>query len=148
MRWARNRCGARIHSAALDYHFSVVPCEFHRALPPRTASLRARYASTCHCSGFFGSLSSGSTLRCRSSAPFFSQGFSGFEGGVPSEKLVRPVVIEDFLDLGQAASTMIPALLAVLASFRSLFRSGAALQAEVFALRHLNGSGFSGDPVT
>ncbi len=31
---------------------------------------------------------------------------------------------------------MIPALLAVLASFRSLFRSRAALQAEVFALRH------------
>ena len=31
---------------------------------------------------------------------------------------------------------MIPALLAVLASFRSVFRSRAALQAEVFALRH------------
>ena len=55
---------------------------------------------------------------------------------MPSEKLVRPVVIEDLLDLGQAASTMIPALLAVLALFRSLFRSRAALQAEVFALRH------------
>ena len=55
---------------------------------------------------------------------------------MPSEKLVRPVVIEDYPDLSQAASTMIPALLAVLASFRSLFRSRAALQAEVFALRH------------
>ena len=55
---------------------------------------------------------------------------------VPSEKLVRPVVIEGFPDLAQAASTMIPALLAVLASFRSLFRSRAALQAELFALRH------------
>ncbi len=55
---------------------------------------------------------------------------------VPSEKLVRPVVIEDFPDLGQAASTMTPALLAVLASFQSLVRSRAALQAEVFALRH------------
>lgn len=53
-----------------------------------------------------------------------------------SEKLVRPVVIEDYPDLSQAALTMIPALLAVLASFRSLFRSRAALQAEVFALRH------------
>ena len=42
--------------------------------------------------------------------------------GVPSEKLVRPVIIEDFPDLAQAASAMIPALLAVLASFRSLFR--------------------------
>ncbi len=55
---------------------------------------------------------------------------------VPSEKLVRLVVIEDYPDLSQAVSTMIPALLAVLASFRSLFRSRAALQAEVFALRH------------
>ncbi len=55
---------------------------------------------------------------------------------MPSEKLVRPVVIEDFPDLGQADSAMIPALLAVLASFRSLFRSRAALQAELFALRH------------
>ena len=55
---------------------------------------------------------------------------------VPSVNLVRPVVIEDFLDLAQAAPTMIPALLAVLASFRSMFRRRAALQAEVFALRH------------
>jgi putative transposase len=38
--------------------------------------------------------------------------------------------------LAQAAPTMIPALLAILASFRSVFRSRAALQAEVFALRH------------
>ncbi len=55
---------------------------------------------------------------------------------MPSEKLVRPVVIEDFPDLAQAASTMIPGLLAVLAWFRSLFRGRAALQAVVFALRH------------
>ncbi len=55
---------------------------------------------------------------------------------VPSEKLVRPVIIEDYPDLAQAASTMIPALLAVLASFGSLFRSRAALQAELIALRH------------
>ncbi len=53
-----------------------------------------------------------------------------------SKNLIRPVVIEDFPDRGQAASTMIAALLAVLASFRSLFRSRAALQAEPFALRH------------
>ncbi len=55
---------------------------------------------------------------------------------MPSENLLRPVVIEDSPELGQAASTMIPALLAVLTSLRSLFRSRAALQAEVFALRH------------
>jgi hypothetical protein len=56
--------------------------------------------------------------------------------GVPSENLVCPVIIERSRDLGQAGSAMIPALLAVLASFGSLFRSRAALQAEVFALRH------------
>ncbi len=55
---------------------------------------------------------------------------------MPTKNLIRPVVIEDFPDLAQAASTMIPALLAVLASFRSLFRGRAALQAELFALRH------------
>ncbi len=55
---------------------------------------------------------------------------------MPSEKLVRPVVIEDFPDLGPAASTTILALLAVLASLRSPFRGRAALQAELFALRH------------
>ncbi len=55
---------------------------------------------------------------------------------MPSEKLVRPVVIEDFPDLGPAAPTMIPAHLAVLAPFRSLFRGRAALQAELIALRH------------
>ncbi len=55
---------------------------------------------------------------------------------MPSEKLVRPVVVEDIPDLGQAASTMLPVLLAVLASFRSPFRGRAALQAELFALRH------------
>ena len=55
---------------------------------------------------------------------------------MPSEKLVRPVIIEDYSDLPQAASTMIPALLAVLGSFRSLSRSRAALQSELFALRH------------
>ncbi len=55
---------------------------------------------------------------------------------MPSKNLIRPVVSEDFPDLAQAASTMIPALLAVLASFRSLFRGRAALQVELFALRH------------
>ena len=55
---------------------------------------------------------------------------------MPSEKQVWPVIIEDFPDLAQAASTMISALMAVLASFRSLFRSKASLQGEVFALRH------------
>ncbi len=38
-------------------------------------------------------------------------------------------VIEGFPELGQAASTMIPALLAVLASFRCLFRGRAAPRA-------------------
>ncbi len=55
---------------------------------------------------------------------------------VPSERLLRPVVIEDYPDRGQAASTMTPALLAVLAAVRFLFRGWAALQAERFALRH------------
>ena len=50
----------------------------------------------------------------------------GKRARVPSENLVRSVVIEDFPDLDQAASTMIPALLAVFASFRSLFRSRVA----------------------
>ncbi len=56
---------------------------------------------------------------------------------VPSEKLARPVVIEDFPALGHAASTIIPALLAVLASFRSLLGSRAALQAELSATRYV-----------
>ncbi len=55
---------------------------------------------------------------------------------MPSKNLIRPVVIEGFPDLAQAASTLIPALLAVLAWFRSPFRGRAALQAEPFALRH------------
>ena len=55
---------------------------------------------------------------------------------VPSENLDRTVVIEVSRDLVQAAPTMIPALLATVASFRSLLCSRASLQAEVLALRH------------
>ncbi len=55
---------------------------------------------------------------------------------MPSENSDRPVLIEVFLDLVQASWTMIPAFLAVLTSFRSLFRSRVSLQAEVLSLRH------------
>jgi transposase InsO family protein len=55
---------------------------------------------------------------------------------VPSENLVRPVIIEESGGLGQPDSGMTPSLLSALAALRSLFRSWAALQAEVFALRH------------
>ncbi len=55
---------------------------------------------------------------------------------MPSEKLVRPVVIEGFRDLGPPESRRTPALLAVLGTLRSLFRRRAALHAEVFAPRH------------
>ena len=56
--------------------------------------------------------------------------------GVPSESLVRPVIIEESGGLGQPDPSMTPALLSALAALRSLFRSWAAPQAEVFALRH------------
>jgi hypothetical protein len=57
------------------------------------------------------------------------------DAGVPSENLVRSVVIENFWPLGQAASRLIPPVLAVLATFRTVFLRRSALHAEVLALR-------------
>jgi len=50
---------------------------------------------------------------------------------VPSENLVRPVIIEESGGLGLPDSSMTPAFLSALAALRSLFRSRAALQAGV-----------------